>query len=226
MAKKPKSPAWAQVVGTFDLAGPSGAITSIQPAAGVDKPIDGGIDRIHLKGMDKQDQVLFDVAVNPLINSCSPDLDRGTFEEYIPLDRGLVRVGLYIDGNEVGGFAPGRPPKAPAIALGAPTAEAPHRLPMTSSAPPAENVSYTIQARPTDDTIWQTVAIGLPTIDLGEVDINQFPDAADLEIRVLQSDGFNEREVFREVKSFAEPAAAMRETARSKPDRKRRAKPD
>jgi hypothetical protein len=208
MAKKPKSDAWVHVVGTFDFAGPAGAITSVQPASDVSQVLAGGIDRIHLKGVDKNNGELFDVAVNPLINSCSPDPERGTFEEYVQLVPNLYRVDLVIDGQAVGSFAPGRAPKVDGIQLGAPVPGSSHRIPLTSKTPNAENVSYTIQVRPTDTTIWQTVGIGLPNIDLGEVDINQFPGATGLDIRVLQTDGFTEQEVFLDHRSFGTPTDA------------------
>jgi len=48
---------------------------------------------------------------------------------------------------------------------------------------------------------WQTIGIGLFSPST-EVDVNQFPGAKAIELRVLQSDGFSEQEVFKETKTF------------------------
>jgi hypothetical protein len=61
-------------------------------------------------------------------------------------------------------------------------------------------VTYTVQAK-ADGAPWRTVALGLP-LPSTDIDVNQFPGARRLEIRVLQSDGFEESEVFRQVNVF------------------------
>jgi hypothetical protein len=48
---------------------------------------------------------------------------------------------------------------------------------------------------------WQTLAIGLPS-PTTHVDVNQFPGAKSVRIRVLESDGFSEDKIFEETKTF------------------------
>jgi hypothetical protein len=202
MTRKLEHGSWAQVLGTFDLESKSGAITSLQPARLAFKSVEGGEERLRIKGFDNMGQILFDEAVNPMRNSCLPRDNAGTFEEFVPVTPSLEVLRLFIDGTEVADYRPGRLVEPSNITMGFPVADKPHRIPIRGQSVAEPNVTYTIQARPKGDNIWHTVGIGLPSIDLGEVDINQFPKAQKIEIRILQTNGLNEREVFHDEKEF------------------------
>lgn len=193
---------WVQVLGTFDFWVGQGAITSVQPAKIALKETQGGHDRVHLKGYSGDGRELFDETANPMYNSCEPREDTGTFEEFLPLTDDLLEIRLLIDGKEVAKFTRGRSADTAGIKFGAASTLKPHRIPIASETVEVENVTYTIQARPNGDPQWQTTGIGLPTIEAGELDVNQFPGAERIEVRILQSDGFTEREIHREMLSF------------------------
>jgi hypothetical protein len=65
----------------------------------------------------------------------------------------------------------------------------------------APGITYTVQAKPKGSERWQMLAIGLKSPSTG-VDVNHFPGASGADVRVLQSDGFAEKEIFRDSKSF------------------------
>lgn len=193
---------WLSILGNLDLDARRGEISAVHPAAG---PIEHGETsdiRIRLRGLDSAGAKLFDQPVFPMINSCQPDAKRGTFEETVRLDSRLTRITLTIDGMQVDDFVPGKKLSPGQVQFGAPAGFDGHRIGVTSSAEAAANVTYTIQVRPEGSNFWQTVGIDLPRPDEGEVDINQFPGAAALDVRILQSDGFSEREIFSERRTF------------------------
>jgi hypothetical protein len=182
---------WAQVIGTYDLAARHGAILSMQPSKVAFASIEGGEDRVRLKGLDENGQELFDLAVNPMTPSCGTPGESRMFEEFVPVQEQLKLVRLYIDGVETAAYAPGRPQPAVKVSLGQPLADKLHRIPIETDAPaPVEaNVSYLLQVRPGGDSRWHTMATGMDRPDAVEVDVNQFPGAKSLEIRVLRTNG-------------------------------------
>jgi hypothetical protein len=194
--------AFAHVAGTFDLAAKKGTIDYMTPVSVATDSNDFENAHIHLVGENKQQAQIFDKPVNPQRNSCAPNATMGTFEEYIPVSPDLARVRLTIDGHTAAEFSRGQRTVPSNLTLGAPDPSAPHRTSIapTPVAQPAVNVTYTVQAK-ADGGSWQTVALGLP-LPTANIDVNQFPSAKRLEIRVLQSDGFEESEVFRQVKTF------------------------
>jgi hypothetical protein len=197
MAREIREHKRAQVLGTFDLEAGQAQITSVQPALAASRSIEGGEERIRIKGFDQVGRELFDLAVNPMHNSCAPRQDAGSFEEFVPVTDDLQIIRLFVDGEETANFVPGRPVAAAAVRFGVAPADKPHVIPLSGATAPADNVSYTVQARPAGEALWQTVGIGLPTIEAGEIDINQFPGAEKIEVRILQNNGFSETEVYR-----------------------------
>lgn len=188
---------WVHVNGTFDFLVGQGAITAVQPAKTAFRSIEGGHGRLRLKGYAADGTELFDEPANPRINSCAPTDEVGTFEEYLPVLAGLETIRLFVDGKETDRFTRGRRPQAAGVRLGTVPAGR-HRIPVSTATEPAGSVNYTIQARPTGDTVWQTIGVGLDSVDTSDVDVNQFPDAQSVEVRVLQSDGMTEQEIHRE----------------------------
>lgn len=203
MASNPGESRWAQVLGAYDLEAGQAQITSVQPATSGARSLSGGEERVRVKGFNQTGDELFDLAVNPMQNSRAPRPNAGTFEEFILVTDDLKVIRLYIDGEEAADFVPGSPAPVAGTHLGSAPEDRPHVIPLTGAATSsATNVSYTIQARPNDDTLWQTIGIGLPTIEAGEIDINQFPGAKTIHVRILQNDGFSETEVYRDTITF------------------------
>lgn len=193
---------FAHVAGTFDLAAKNGTIDYVTPVSVATDSNDFENARIHLVGESEQKGRIFEKPVNPQRNSCAPHATKGTFEEYVPVSPDLARLRLTIDGVTAAEFSRGQRATPGNLALGPPNPSAPHRMTIKSAAAaqPAANVTYTVQVK-ADGASWQTVALGMP-LPTADIDVNQFPEAKRLEIRVLQSDGFEESEVFRQIKTF------------------------
>jgi len=194
---------FAHVVGTFDLAKKTGTIDYVTPVKTSVQSEDVQDEGIHLVGTDEWNKRTFDKVVNPQRNSCAPHGQQGTYEEYVPVSPELRQVSLLIDGAVAAEFARGTPMHPANIVLGSPNPAAPHKfsLDMTTPSSPSPGITYTVQAKAEHDPVWQTLAVGMPA-PTTEVDVNQFPGAKSVNVRVLRSDGFSESQVFQETKTF------------------------
>jgi hypothetical protein len=203
MARKMDYGDWAQVLGTFDLGSRSGAISSMLPTKVAFASKEGGEQRVRLRGFNATGSTLFDLAVNPLTPSCAPPTSERMFEEFVPVTPDLERVELFIDDKRASEYVPGSPqPKGNFGLATAAAVDGGHRIPVTSDAAPEANVSYLVQARPDGDERWHTMAAGLSQPDLASIDINQFPGASALNVRVLRTNGLETSEVFQERRDF------------------------
>jgi len=202
MTRKMEYGDWAQVIGTFDLGARRGAILSMLPTRTAFASLEGGEPRVRLKGLSASEAELFDLAVNPLKPSCGPVGPEQMFEEFVPVTPELAEVLLFIDDVRAAAYQPGRVATPAAIALSAPNPSKPNRLPLHSEGAPQTNVSYVLQVRPDGDRRWHTMATGLAQPSIGDVDVNQFPGAEALDIRVLQTDGLATQEVFQTRRTF------------------------
>lgn len=194
---------YAHVTGTFDLEQKTGTIDYVTPVKVAVKPMDFTDEGIRLRGMDGAGTQLFDKSVKPQRNSCAPHATTGTYDEYVPVTPELQQVELVIKQAVAARFKRG-PQAQGAVVMGAPDPAAPHRFSVRAAgaaAPAPTGVTYTVQAKAEQDPNWQTIAVGLnaPTT---EVDVNQFPGAKSVNVRVLQSDGFSEKQIFQDTKTF------------------------
>ena len=111
---------------------------------------------------------------------------------------------LRVKGTEVSKYEAGTAPAAaaglaaPAAAAGgaaltleAASAERPNRRLLRMLEQPREGVTYTVQVRPEGSQAWQTLAVGRNTSQT-EIDRNQFPGSRSLDVRVIQTTGFDE----------------------------------
>jgi hypothetical protein len=194
---------FAHVVGTFDLTQKTGTIDYVTPVRTAVDSSDVQDEGIHLIGQNEAGKQLFDQVVNPQRNSCAPNAQAGTFEEFVPVTPDLRSIILRIGGSIAAEFSRGNPAAPGAIAFGASSPDAPHKLALDNPAgpAPAPGVTYTVQAKADQDRNWQTLAVGLPTPTM-ELDVNQFPGAKSVNVRVLRTDGFSETEVFKATKDF------------------------
>lgn len=202
MARKMDYGNWAQVVGKYDLSTRKGEIVSMLPATVAFASIDGGEERVRLKGFDEEHTALFDLAVNPMTASCGKSGTDHMFEEFVPVTPSLKDVKLFIDGAEVSSYVPGAAEPRGHLKLASALVERPNRIPLTGNVSAEANVSYTVQVRPHGDTRWHTMATGLAQPDMVDVDINQFPGASAIEVRVLRTNGLETVRVFEEQRQF------------------------
>ncbi|MDH0737326.1 hypothetical protein [Achromobacter spanius] len=202
MARKMDYGNWAQVIGKYDLQARRGSILSMLPADVAFASIEGGEPRVRLKGIDARQTVLFDVLVNPMTPSCGPVGPDHLFEEFVPVTPALKDVKLFIDDAEVAQYAPGARNPGGQLKLAAPAEGRLHHIPLEGDVPVAANVSYMLQVRPEGDERWHTMAAGVAQPSTANLDINQFPGAVALDVRVLRTNGLETVEILRERKDF------------------------
>lgn len=202
MARRMDYGSWAQIIGSYDLGTQRGAIHSMLPTQVAFASIEGGEQRVRLKGLGEGADVLFDLAVNPLRPSCGIPGSDLMFEEFVPVTPSLREVKLYIDGAEVSNYTPGSPEPKGHVAFAAPAPGREHRIPLAGDAPTEANVSYLLQVRPMGDARWHTMAAGLQRPNTADVDVNQFAGASAIEVRVLRNNGLETIEIFRERREF------------------------
>jgi hypothetical protein len=194
---------FAHVVGTFNLEQGTGTIDYVTPVQIAAESADLADEGLRLVGEDEANHRLFEKVVNPQRNSCAPTMQRGTYEEFVPAPSKLRRIKLLIQGAVAAEFVRGSATGGGTVAFGAPIPDAPHRFALAASSglAPAPGVTYIVQAKPADAPVWHTIGVGLKTPST-EVDVNQFPGAKRIAVRVLRSDGFSETEIFHNEKRF------------------------
>ena len=164
--------------------------------------LEGGEERVRLKGLSEGGEVLFDLAVNPMTPSCGPSGNDRMFEEFVPVTPPLRYVKLFVDGVEASQYSPGSAQPRGHVELAAPTPGREHHIPIAGDAPAEPNVSYVLQVRPEGETRWHTMAAGLDRPNAADVDVNQFPGVSAIEVRVLRSNGLETTEIFNERREF------------------------
>lgn len=194
------------VVGTVDLDKKSGKIRYVNPAevglalAGGAAPANRNADvpeKVVLQLEDAAGTVLSSVDALVRLGTRSDSAGRvGLIQEDIPYVANVKRIRLLLDGKELDVFeGGGRPaaisPNANIVLSGAAPGQ-PNRVPLGAAAAAAEpGITYTVQARPSLSDPWHTLAVGRPTPAI-DIDFNQFPNAKQLQVRVLRTNGFDE----------------------------------
>jgi hypothetical protein len=193
---------WAQIIGTYDLPARRGTILSMLPTKVAFASLEGGEERVRLKGLGEGDEVLFDLAVNPMTASCGTRGNDRMFEEFVPVTSTLRQVKLFVDGAEASQYSPGTAEPQGQVEFATPLPGREHHIPLSGDVPAEPNVSYVLQVRPEGDTRWHTMAAGLERPNAADVDINQFPGASAMDVRVLRTNGLETTEVFNERREF------------------------
>jgi hypothetical protein len=191
----------ALVTGRFDLGKRYAHIDFVTPVALPSVPERSANEQspLALRGIADNGDTQFQQPVKLLRNSCMPKADYGTFQEYVPTVASLARIQLLYDGekmHEVDRAGHARP-GPDTFVFGMPDPTKTNKLSLEATAPVADGATFTIQARPEGTTRWFTLAVGKKD-PKAEVDLNQFPGASSVDVRVLRSDGFSESEVFSE----------------------------
>jgi hypothetical protein len=209
-AKLERSP-FIHVVATVDLGRKSGAIRYVNPATtGMTSDHPGHPD-VEMSVEDESGG--HKKTWHPIVRFASPEPDgtpqtTGLIQEDIPYEPWMKVVRLLVNGKEVGKYEASSPDpspaasaapsaggvEAPALTLGAGGPGSPRRrsLLMHGQARKQEGLTYTVQARPEGSDAWQTIAVGRDTPDV-DIDRNQFPGARRVDVRVIQTTGFQER---------------------------------
>ena len=191
---------FAHVVGTFDLRDSTGTIDYVTPVDVATVSSVGDASNLRLVG-EGTSGVVFDRPVHPQRNSCAPDGESGTFEEFVPVTPGLTVVKLMVGTAVAAEYRRGLDGPSPPVTLAGASPDRPYKLLIEAAAQPTSGVTYSVQARPDSSTSWMTLAVGLDVAN-SEVNVNQFPGAKEIEVRVLRTDGFSETEVLRQTKTF------------------------
>jgi hypothetical protein len=191
---------FAHIVGTFDLRQSTGTIDYVTPVEIATVPSDGGASSLRLVG-EGVSGVVFDRPVHPQRNSCAPNAESGTFEEFVPVTPALTVVKLMVGATVAAEYRRGPQTPSPPVTLAGASPDKPYKLLIKAAAQPTSGVTYSVQARTDSSTSWMTLAVGLDVAN-SEVNVNQFPGAKQIEVRVLRTDGFSETEVLRQTKTF------------------------
>jgi|GEM_PF-3005900 len=194
---------WVQVIGVFDSENSTGEISGIQPAFAAYSPAPPKKGKLSLAVLDKDDNLLSEVPVEPEFGSCDDVVQIATFQAFVETPEAAHAISLRLKGEEISRLTPepGVNDEAEVFGLGPQTD---HTVPVVTSKQLDPNATYTLQAREKGDAIWQTIDIGLAQPDAAAVDVNQFPGAKAIEVRVLKSQGFGSVEVDKKEIKFDE----------------------
>ena len=209
---------FVSIVASVDLNARTGRILYLNPSSAA---ITGGVpnDRgVELQVNDEAGGSLIRLRPSLLFGACDdPASASGALvKEDVRFVQGMHEVLLLVDGQVQSRHVAG--PVDPAanddIAIskrrpGHPNRRTVNRTPGTKR----EGISYTVQARTAGDSRWETFAVGRETPDV-EVNVNQFPGAARVEVRVLATNGFDDGVVAAEEIIVGVRAAKSREAQR------------
>lgn len=186
------------IVGRYNFETGTGTIDYVTPVRRAIAPAPGNDARLELLAERADNSILCRIQVAPHVNSCEFGATAGVFQEVVAHDPDLACLRLLVEGREVARYQAADPiMEVAGIRVEALDAPASNRKVLTSvNAPP--DTHFTVQMRAVEDTAWITIAIGLDQPDT-EIDPNQFPEAAAVELRVLATRGFEEREVYRDL---------------------------
>ncbi|WP_299810303.1 hypothetical protein [uncultured Roseibium sp.] len=191
-----------QAVGIFNRADNSGQFVAVQPAKESYVPQQRPESALKVSVETEDGRRLAEIPVTPDFGSCDDVVDEGTFQTFFELPEGTKVLRLMHDGQELAVFSTS-PPGAAAESFGLGLRRG-HSVPLTQTGSADPNATYTLQAREKGGSLWQTLDIGLDRPDAGQVDLNQFPHADAIEVRVLKSTGFDTEEVDRTEIDFSE----------------------
>lgn len=195
-----------QVVGTLDLRSGEAQILYVNPAssAAVTGPGEGD-RRATLEMLSATGEVIDSVHPALQISSCRGDDadDVALIQEYLPAHPGAASIRIKVDNRVLAEFSAGalrehelEVMRAEPVDTGSTHAGPKVVLGRGRQAQP--NVTYSVQARAKNARTWSTLTVGrqLPEVVL---DANQFPGQSQVEVRVLETNGFTEREIAREI---------------------------
>ncbi len=188
---------FVHVVAEVDLADRTGEILYVNPVARgmVDS---GDIDsEVELDLRDADGGSIRRLSVEVRRDACNLKEPRGMIEADVPFSGALRAIVLLLYGQEVSRYqpAPLSDSAAPAIEAGVMEADSGAlRVSVGDMWPPAAGLSYTIQASDDQGASWTTLAVGCKS-PRTDVDLIQFSGARAVKLRVLETNGFEDREL-------------------------------
>ena len=158
---------------------------------------------MRLKGFGENNDVLFDLAVNPLTLSCGTSGSDHMFEEFVPVAAALHTVKLFVDGGSR------RPNTLPAVRRRKAMSSLPIRCAGASITYPWRETrlpkpTFPISSRSDRrgtyaGTRWRPVWNGrTPPISIS----TSSRGAAAIDVRILRNNGFETVEIFQEHRDF------------------------
>jgi hypothetical protein len=187
---------FVHIVASVNLDAGTGEILYVNPAGAAMEGSASNEHGVELQVTDAAGQILFSKKPQVLLNSeGNPNSRTGLVNEAVPFTKGMHEVLLMMNGQIQSRFVAGQAdlPADASITLNQAQPSSPNRRALTG--PPEarqSGMTYTIQARAAGDKVWQTLAVGRSVPDI-EVDVNQFPAAKKVQVRVLMTNGFEAR---------------------------------
>jgi hypothetical protein len=187
---------FVHIIAAVNLRAGTGEILSVTPTGGAMQYSGSNEDSVELQVQDAAGHILFSKKSRVLLNSeGDPDARAGLINEAVPVTQGMQEVLLLINGQVASRYIAGRLdlPSDARIVLSEARLPSPNRRALTG--PPEARrtgMTYTVQARAVGEKVWQTLAVGRSVPDI-EVDVNQFPSAEKVQVRVFMTNGFEQR---------------------------------
>lgn len=185
---------FVNVVARVDTASGEGKLLYVNPSRTSVVSNVQGASGFELLVEDVDGEELLRVPAQVRVSSCSTDGDTGALiQQDIPFVEGARRIRLLRDGEELDRYETAQPSAAAGATLLATAGPQPHKtLVEAEQIEPEDGVTYTIEARPEGAAAWQAIAVGRAR-PVFELDRNQFPGAAAIDVRVVRSTGFEEQ---------------------------------
>jgi|SRR5262245_6865811 len=204
MEAKVEKGKYVHVVAVVDLDNETGELRYVNPAMTAVTSNDPGHPDVEMtvEGATGAERKSW----HPVVRFASPEPGEakvGLIQEDVPYEPWMKVIRLYVKGKEVAKYEAGAPDAAAAVtaaaAAGASLTLAPapanrpnkRSLRMDREVQPRAGITYTVQVRPEGAGAWHTIAVGRDKPD-AEIDRNQFPGASRVDVRVLQTTGFDE----------------------------------
>lgn len=193
------------IVASVELDTGNSEILYVNPSSFAIEPItpDENTYRVELQFIDAEGRQLFSHTPQLQIASCDDSSDlayEGLINESVSYVNDIKEIRLFVNENEQSRYVAGDFAQAvdPGVALGGPLPDSPHRRGLTARPDASESgFTYTIQARPVGESQWQTISVGRSTPDI-DVNVNQFPSAERIDVRVLKTNGVDEEVILEE----------------------------
>lgn len=195
-----------QVVGTLDLDKEIGEILYVNPASSAILPDEDGREpRAVLEVLSRDGMVLEQVHPALQVSSCQGDEADSValIQEYLPAREEASMIRLRMDDKVLATWEAGVVSAPGDLQLSAESMEtasghAGPKLKLSGPAPETSGITYSTQARLKHAKVWSTLAVGRASAEV-VLDSNQFPGQAEVEVRVLRTDGFTDSEVSRKM---------------------------
>lgn len=187
---------FVHIVATVDLNAGTGKILHVNRAKVATQSSAQNDYGVELRFHDAAGQELLSMMPQLLFESCDAEDETraGLINQDVPYIPGMKEVVLLVNGQVQSRYVAGEllSTAEAGFDVGETAPQSPHRRQLSSHAmPEQEGITYTVQARPAGEAVWQTIAVGRSKPDM-EVNVNQFPSAEKIDVRVVMTNGFEE----------------------------------